>query len=137
MILVVDTNIIIAAALRPGITQELLFKDLFQFYSPEFVKDEIEKHKTEIMKKSGFTEYEFETVFSLLFSEITIVPSKEYSHLKNEVLRFSPDREDWPFLALAKHLHAVLWSNDSDLKKKQDIIRVITTTELLGLLKGR
>ncbi|NYZ77008.1 hypothetical protein H0O02_01690 [Candidatus Micrarchaeota archaeon] len=131
----VDANVMIAAILKPGVTQGLIFKDSFTFYSPEFVKDEIEKHKTEIMKKGGFTEGEFEMIISLLCSQIIIVPSKDYAYLKEEILKFSPDNEDWPFLALAKHLDAALWSNDSDLKKKQNVIKVITTTELLELLK--
>ncbi|MFH0737812.1 MAG: PIN domain-containing protein [Candidatus Micrarchaeota archaeon] len=134
MILVVDTNVLIAAAIKPTITQELIFRDSFLLYSPEFVKDEIGKHKNEIMKKSGYSEEGFETILSLLYSRIDIVPSKESVYLKEEILRFSPDKKDWPFLALAKHLDAALWSNDSALKR-QDVVRIMTTTELVGLSK--
>jgi predicted nucleic acid-binding protein len=134
MILVVDTNVVVAAAIKPTITQALIFRDTFTLYSPEFVKDEIKKHKNEIMKKSGLSEDAFETIISLPYSEIKIVPGNEYAYLKEDILKFSPDKKDWPFLALAKHLDAALWSNDSALKR-QNIVKVITTTELLELSK--
>ncbi|MFH0884213.1 MAG: PIN domain-containing protein [Candidatus Micrarchaeota archaeon] len=134
MILVVDTNVIVAATIRPTITQTLIFRDSFTLYSPEFVKDEIEKHQNEIMKKGGFSKEEFETIISLLYSQINIVPSKEYIYLKEDILKFSPDKKDWPFLALAKHLDAALWSNDSALKK-QNVVKILTTAELLELSK--
>ncbi len=132
MILVVDTNIIVAAAIRPTFTHELIFRDSFTLYSPEFVRDEIEKYKNVIMKKSGLNEDEFETVMSLIYSRINIVPGGDYGYLREEILRISPDKKDWPFLALAKHLGTALWSNDSALKK-QGVVRVVTTAELLEL----
>jgi predicted nucleic acid-binding protein len=132
MKLVVDTNTIIAAAIRPTLTHELIFMDSLTLYSPEFVRDEIEKYKKVIMKKSGFGDDEFQMVLSLLYSRITIVPSEEYECLREEILKISPDKKDWPFLALAKHLGAALWSNDSALKR-QDMVRVITTAELLEI----
>ena len=42
---------------------------------------------------------------------------------------------DWPFLALAKNLNAVLWTNDRRLREGQNEIRIVTTEELVKLLK--
>lgn len=136
MILVVDTNIVIAAALRPSVTQELIFNNSFQLYTPEFILEEIEKHEDELLEKSGYARESFRLILSLLFSRITIVPADAYSQYKKGVLIFSPDTNDWPFLALAKHLGAALWSNDSSLKRGQDVIRVLATGDLLKLLKN-
>ena len=135
MILIVDTNVIISAALRQSITQDLIFNLAFQLYTPEFVGDEIEKHKRDILNKSGYTEERFNSILSLIFSRITIIPEDEYLSHKNEVLKFTPDKKDWPFLALAKHLDAALWSYGSDLKKKQSVIKVFTTSDLIKLLE--
>lgn len=137
MILVVDTNIIIAAALKRSVTQDLVFNSALQLYTPEFVKDEIQKHKEELLEKGGYSEEEFNIILSIVFLKITIVPQSEYKNLKNEVLDFSPDKNDWPFLALAKHLDAAVWSNDNDLKIKQNAIRVFATSELIKLLEGK
>lgn len=134
MIVVVDTNIIIAAIIKPSITQELILKEELIFYTPEFLKDEIEDHKDEILEKARYSEAEFETILALIYSKIRIMPKKEYQYLKEEVLTFSPDKEDWPFLALAKHINAVLWSNDSVLKN-QNQINVLTTEEILKKLQ--
>ena len=135
MILVVDTNVIIAGALRKSITQELLFNNMFQLYAPEFVKEEIEKYKLEIMKKGNYSETEFHTILSLIFSQITVVPEDEYKTYKKEVLEFIPDIKDWPFLALAKHLDASVWTYDSVLKKQQNIVKILTTSDLIQWLK--
>lgn len=135
MIIVVDTHVIIAALLKQSITQDILFHAGFQFYTPEFVKEEIEKYKDELLKKSGYTSERFNIVLSLVFSRVTIVPREEYAKYMDEILKFSPDRDDWPFLALAKHLNAALWTYDSDLLKKQHEITTVTTSELVRLLK--
>ena len=135
MMLVVDTNVIISAALRKSITQDILFNKVFQFYAPEFVREEIEEHKEELLESGTYTNDEFNAVLSLIFSKISIVPEEEYAPHKEEVLRFSPDKDDWPFLALAKHLNAALWSYDSDLRLKQNIIKVHTTSELVKFLR--
>ena len=136
MILVVDTNVVISAALRGSTTQELIFNNAFQLYTPEFVKEEIEKYKNEIMQKGNYTETEFQTILSLIFSRITIVPENEYAKHKEEILKFTPDVKDWPFLALAKHLGAALWTYDSIIKRKQNVIKIFTTGQLFRLLRG-
>ena len=136
MILVVDTNVIIAAIIKPSVTQNLILKEELELYSPEFLRDEIEKHKSTILKKTGYTKEIFETVVSIIYSNIKIISSKKYKYLKKEILKFTPDEKDWPFLALAKHLDASLWSNDSELKK-QNKIKIITTEDLILKLKSQ
>jgi len=136
MILVIDTNIVIAAIIKPSVTQSLILKEELELYSPEFLKDEIEKHRSAILKKTGYTKEEFEIIISIVYSNITIIPGKEYKHLKKEILSFAPDEKDWPFLALAKHLGAGLWSNDSELKNQNET-RVITTGDLIQVLKKK
>lgn len=135
MILVVDTNIVISAIIKSSTTQAIILKEEFKLFSLEFLKDEIEEHKDLILKKTRYSEQDFQIILSLVYSEITIVPKSYYQYLKQEILEITPDKKDWPFLALAKHLNARLWSNDSDLKQKQSVVSVITTTDLLKLLK--
>ncbi|MBI5046184.1 hypothetical protein HZC07_00435 [Candidatus Micrarchaeota archaeon] len=121
--------------MRRGITQELLFNNLLQLYSPEFVKNEIEKHKKEIMKKGNCKEQEFDIIISIIFSRITIVVEAEYIKYKTETLEFVPDINDWPFLALAKHLTVPVWTYDSAISKKQNRVTVVTTSELVMKFK--
>lgn len=45
----------------------------------------------------------------------------------------SPDEKDMVYLALAMKLRCGLWSNDGDLKEKQDVIQVYSTEELIKM----
>lgn len=133
MILVIDTNIIIAAIIRNSTTQDIIFNENLQLYSPEYVLSEIKNHKAELIRKSGYTSEMFDTISELVFSKITIVPCEEYAHHQNHAINISPDKEDWPFFALCIHMHALLWSNDAKLKD-QKVIKVITTNELISVI---
>lgn len=135
MILVVDTNVIISALLRQSITQEILFYYASICYTPEYVKQEIERHKKEIMDRSNYDEETFNTILSLIFSRITIVPEDQYRSYKEEVLKFTPHDKDWPFLALAMHLDAKLWTYDLPLKERQNVVTVLTTKDLINILR--
>ena len=85
MILVVDTNVIISSLLKRSITQEILFYYASFRYTSEYIKEEIEKHKKEIMERSHYNDGEFNTALSLIFSRITFVPEEEYiSYKENE-----------------------------------------------------
>ncbi|MBI5228005.1 hypothetical protein HY988_05440 [Candidatus Micrarchaeota archaeon] len=135
MILVVDTNVIISSLLKRSITQEILFHYASVCYTPEYVKGEIEKHKKEIMKKSEYSEEEFNTVLSIIFSRIMVVPQEDCVSYKDKVLSFTPDDKDWPFLALAMHLDARLWTYDNPLKERQNVVKIVTTKDLVELLR--
>lgn len=136
MLLVADTNIIVAALLRKGSTRDLLFSKAFEFFSPDRLVAEILAHKEEFKQKGSMLEQEFQLALKLELENIAIVPIEEYGLLKQNALSLCPkDHEkDWPFLALALKLSCPLWSNDSALKK-QEKITVFSTTDLLKRIK--
>jgi predicted nucleic acid-binding protein len=135
MIVVVDTNVVASAILRKSITQRILFNAAFRFYAPGFIWSEIAEHRKEFIEKTGYAEDEFNNAVYLAFSNLTIVPEEEYEKYRGEALSFSPDKDDWPFLALALHLNAPLWSFDKKLREKQERVKVISVEELLLLSK--
>ena len=49
--------------------------------------------------------------------------------------KISPDEKDTVYLALALKLRCGLWSNDKDLKEKQNSVQVYSTEELIGMDK--
>jgi len=51
MYLIVDANILFAALIKQGKTDELLFVDHLHLFAPEFILIEFEKHKKEILQK--------------------------------------------------------------------------------------
>ncbi|CAD5258102.1 MULTISPECIES: PIN domain-containing protein [unclassified Imperialibacter] len=73
MKLVVDTNILFSALLNSeGKIGHLLFNSLhvFEFYSVNFLKEEIKEHQRKIMLISGFTEEEFNERKALTYKQI-------------------------------------------------------------------
>ena len=63
MNIVTDTNILISALIKNGITRDFIVKSKNNFIIPEFEVYEIYEHKNEIIKKSKLSEREFDTIF--------------------------------------------------------------------------
>lgn len=135
MDLVIDANIIFSALIAGhGKTHELLFNNTIQLFTPEYVNEEIKKHKHEIIQKTNLSAEELDLALSIIFSRITIIPSQEIG--KNQIIakKISPDPDDSEYFALAIKLKCPIWSNDKKLKH-QDKISIINTAELIEILK--
>lgn len=134
MDLVVDTNIIIAALLRRGATRNLIFSSFLDLYAPEHISQEIAKYKQELMEKAGMDSDSFDAAFSIIISQINIVPKSAFSDKLAEAARIcSGHPEDTPFVALALHLNIPVWTHDKAFPKHEEI-KTVPTKELLHLL---
>ena len=133
MKLVADTNVIVAAILRPGITRSLLIHPGLLLYSPQHLAEELDEHKEELMQKSGLKEDAYCRVVNFVLTNVSVVPLTEYRNLKKEASGISPDHDDWPFFAVAAHLSCPIWSNDKRLKKQKKVA-IYSTEELVALL---
>lgn len=102
----------------------------FELFSPEFSLEEINAHESDILKKTGVSKREFDSLRTDLAIAVEFVPLKEYEKFLEIALKFSPDSNDVDFLALALKLNLPLWSNDSFLKK-QNKVKVFSTFDLL------
>ena len=135
--IIVDANVIVSALLKDSITRKaLLGERMPAMLAPEFIKEELFKHSAEFAERLKVERKEVEESLRLLFeaSGIMIVPATEYSTLLAKALKIIPDTKDAPYIALALKLDCPLWSNDSALKK-QSVIKVYSTAELLQKLK--
>lgn len=110
MLLVVDTNVIISAAIARSYTLDLIFDD-------------------EIIEKTGLNKEELERVFDSIFSRIATYPKEHYEEFKQKAINTSPDENDWPFFALALKHHCPILSNDKQLKK-QAKVKIISIQEI-------
>lgn len=131
MKLIVDTNIMYSYFWKFSVTRRLLISQEIELYAPEFALEEINKYKQDIIKKNNLSEKEFEHIKFALAIAIRFIPLEEYSGMLKAAIKICPDSNDIDFFALAMKLKIPVWSNDADLKK-QDKIRIITTTELLN-----
>jgi len=132
MDLVIDSNILFAALLKDSETSNIIFKHTL--YAPEFIFEEFSKHKDYLKGKTKRTEEKFNEIFDLFERNVIIIPKKEIDPFIEKAKIISPDAKDVPYLALALKLRCSLWSNDKDLKGKQDAIQVYSTEDLIRMI---
>jgi len=77
MDLVIDANILFAALIKKGKTEELLFKDNLHIFAPEFIFEEFEKYSSLILEKTERSKEEFEKLIEILRKRIKIISSEE------------------------------------------------------------
>jgi predicted nucleic acid-binding protein len=131
MELVIDANILFAALIKQNVTSDLIFSNDLHLYAPEFLYDEFFKYKNLIKQKTGATDEEIELLSKIFKRRMIVVPKEEIEEYISFAEKISPDIKDIPYVALALKLEIPIWSNDKDLKFKQDRIKVLTTREIL------
>lgn len=135
MKLVIDANVLVSAVIRTeGKTCGLLLLRTLELHAPQFLLDEFEEHRQEILEKFRLTDMEFGIALGRLSSILNFVPISDFKESNLRAVEFAPDIDDIPYLALALHLNCPLWSNDKRLKK-QARVQILSTHELARLLE--
>ncbi len=132
MDLVVDANIIFSALIKEGKSAEILLNFSHNFFIPEYVFEEFERHKDEILAKTNRTEREFNEVLSELKETISIIPREEFEEYLDLAEGISPDRDDVMYFALALKLGCGILSNDKELKSQKEV-KVYSIEDLLNV----
>jgi predicted nucleic acid-binding protein len=74
MELIIDANILMSALISTeGKTFDLIFNNKIKLFAPDYLIDEITKHKELILKKSGLSNSDFDLFLSLVSSKIEII----------------------------------------------------------------
>lgn len=133
MDLVVDANVLFAALIKKSVTHNILFRGQFHLFTPEFILEEFEKYKEEILEKTERTTEDFFRLLDIFKRRIIFIPLEELVPYAKKAEIISPDPKDISYIALALKLHCAIWSNDKKLKEKQKVIPVYHTHELLEL----
>ena len=129
MILIVDANVLFSALMKNSLTAELIFEEDLLLSTPEFIITEFFKYEDLILKRTHRTKEEFIQIMHMLKDIITVVPKEDYAKFIEEAEKFSPDKKDVLYLALALKLKCGVWSNDKKLKT-QDKVKVYSTEEV-------
>lgn len=95
MILVIDANPVISALLKEGKSREIIASDKFTLVAPEFLSEEIYKHKRYIAEKAGITENEIELLSTILLRHIQIIPESEYKAKLPEAVKIIKNDEEF------------------------------------------
>ncbi len=134
MKLVVDTNRVIAALIKDGVSRRILADPSFDFYSPDHTLSEIHAYAGMIRGKAKVSAEELEILLSLLFERITILPREEYEGFLEQAENMISDVDDVPFLAASMATMCDgIWSDDRHFLE-QNKIRVLTTADMLKLM---
>ncbi|OYU83308.1 MAG: hypothetical protein CFE24_12010 [Flavobacterium sp. BFFFF2] len=143
MKIVVDTNIVFSAILNTNsrIAQILIYQNPnFQFYSCDYLQTEILRHREKLLKLTRITDEELTELEGFITHNITFInenllPPQLVEETKIQLQDIDPF--DIPFVALAKHLNAKLWTGDKKLYfplKEQNFQHIISTLEMTVLI---
>ena len=131
MKLVFDNNIFFSL-MNPYSVNSYIFSLLrAEFFAPEFIKSEFDRHKEDCLSKSKLSEHEFEIRQDEVEENIKFFKSSEYKDFLEISLRALPDKDDVDFLALALSIKSAIWSNDPHFKE-QSLVKVYATKELIS-----
>jgi predicted nucleic acid-binding protein len=133
---VIDTNVLFSAMIKKSITRKVILSDVFELYVPEYLFEEINKHKDLILDKAKIREDDFIALLTLFQKHVKIAKKEVYQDkipLAEETMK-EIDITDSPFLALTLALDCPQWSNDRHFKQ-QNLVKAYTTKEILELLR--
>ncbi|MAF99071.1 MAG: putative toxin-antitoxin system toxin component, PIN family [Nanoarchaeota archaeon] len=132
MKLVIDTNVIISAFIRDGVTRKILFHPELHLITSDFTFDEIGKYEDLICLKANISKQELQLLVFLLAEKLFIVPWEEYRQKIDSAMGMIDDPKDTPFLAPALcTTNNGIWSNDK-VFTQQNKVRVWSTEELMN-----
>ncbi len=137
MRLVVDTNRIIAALIKDGLSRHIILHFEGELITIGFSKEELSEHKNEILKKAQISETEFEMIIEKLFSKLIVLDDQVITSTIKEAREIMEkiDPSEVPFIAAAIATQSKIWSDDKHFKK-QNRIEVLNTKELIEKLKN-
>lgn len=132
-ILIIDSNILVSAIIKEGITREVLTtKSNINFVFPEAGLEEIYLHKQEILNKAGINKKEFDILLLRLLKYIRLIPLNviaDFNYEANKIMQ-KIDKEDVIFIAAALSLNCPIWSDDRHFQKQKEI-KILTTKDIL------
>ena len=143
MKIIVDTNIVFSAILNSNsrIGKILLnSKEHFQFFTCNYLRTEIQRHRNKLLKLTKLTEDQLSELEDLLTQHITFIDERLIPQdllIKTEIQLKAIDPDDTVFVALTKHLEGKLWTGDLQLYnglKAKRFKNIILTSELSLLL---
>lgn len=137
MRLIVDTNRIIAALVRDGVSRKIITHFDGELITVGFSMEELGKHKKEILDKACISETDLEMILEKLFSRLTVLDGRIIDRYLDEAKFMEKiDSDDVIFIAAVLATKSPIWSDDKHFKK-QNKIKVLTTMELIAMLKQR
>ena len=148
MKLVLDANVLFSFFKKESIVRELILdpelKYNLELFTPDYVLEELGRHKDEICSKFSITPADFDIMLFSLEIFVRVVPEAVFNDFlpaAEEIL--SAHKKDVHYAALSlyfksKGYEVVLWTQEKKLKDLEEHgIRVLSISELLENLQNR
>ncbi len=144
--IIVDTNIIFSTLLNSnGTIGDLIFNSdqVFAFYSCDYMRYEIRKHWTKLLKISKLRDEQLQDAYEKVLTKIAFINEAIISTsawLKAEQTVKDIDFDDIDFVALTNYLKGCLWTGDKELYnglKEKRFRCVYNSNDILKLLNRR
>jgi len=142
-IIILDTNIVFSSILnaRSNIG-EVIFNnnERFDFYSSNFLREEIDRHRSKILQLSKTSELEVNEVIFQIYKKIKFISDQQIPYqywAEAAPLVREIDMDDLPFVALTNYLDGFLWTGDLKLRnglQSKGYQKCISTEELLEII---
>lgn len=136
MRIIVDSNRILSALLKGGLSRKIISSQAIEFYTIDYVLKEIRKYMDYIVEKSGMPKDEIESLLGFFMENITIVTDEEVRSKMEEAEKIMKniDIRDSPILACALAIpNDGIWTEDRHFEK-QDKVKVWHSADLLEYL---
>jgi len=135
MKLIVNTNRIIAALIKDSTSRKLINHLNAELMVIDFIDEEINEHKEELMSKSKINESEFNLLLTKLKERLVNIDKNIISTRLEEAKEVMDkiDKDDTYFIAAALATNSDIWSDDNHFQK-QNKIKIWRTEELIKKL---
>lgn len=137
MKIVVDANVVIAALAKQSITKEVLLYPFIDYYTPDFLLEELTKHEEEIIAKMNTDRLGYQKALDIIIKKVKIVKRETYSQYLGQAHEIIGriDKDDEAYIAVALSIKANgVWSYDPHFKQ-QKAVRLFSTGELIRIIK--
>ncbi|MBI5389071.1 hypothetical protein HZB01_01690 [Candidatus Woesearchaeota archaeon] len=133
MKIIVDTNQIIAALVKDGLTRKIITSKNLLFYAPIYVLEEVQKHLPVITKKAGIPKEDVKSLFSLFMENVSLISEEKINQKMADADKIMRDIDlnDSPILACALAIpNDGIWTEDKHFEK-QGTVKVLKTKDML------
>ena len=137
MKIVVDANVAISALAKQSITKEVLLYPFIDYYSPDFLLEELAEHEEEIISKMKTDRLGYQKALGIITKKLKIVHRDSYIQYLADANKIigEVDKDDVAYIAVALSIEADgVWSYDPHFKQ-QEAVRLFSTSELIRIIK--
>jgi predicted nucleic acid-binding protein len=135
MTIILDSNVLIAALIKPGIVRAIVIGNPGEWLVPEAIFEEVWEHRI-VWNRRGLPDTDLHGILDMLSEDfINIVSDRVYSGQASIARHLVTDPEDWPLVALALSVaNGGIWTfNERHLaKSKNHGIRLLKTSDVAG-----